>query len=66
MNKNNLNVKLLSCEICGKQSESRNYNVVSCPGTLAFCAYFLQLYSIRLRLTDLSKGHFHFENIVQV
>uniref|UniRef100_A0A914NJQ3 Nuclear receptor domain-containing protein n=1 Tax=Meloidogyne incognita TaxID=6306 RepID=A0A914NJQ3_MELIC len=31
MNKNNLNVKLLSCEICGKQSESRNYNVVSCP-----------------------------------
>nr|CAD2143118.1 unnamed protein product [Meloidogyne enterolobii] len=36
MNKNNLNVKLLSCEICGKQSESRNYNVVSCPSCKQF------------------------------
>uniref|UniRef100_A0A914P160 Nuclear receptor domain-containing protein n=1 Tax=Meloidogyne incognita TaxID=6306 RepID=A0A914P160_MELIC len=36
MNKNNLNVKLLCCEICGKQSESRNYNVVSCPSCKQF------------------------------
>uniref|UniRef100_A0A914KQL9 Nuclear receptor domain-containing protein n=1 Tax=Meloidogyne incognita TaxID=6306 RepID=A0A914KQL9_MELIC len=32
MNYNNLIVRILSCEICGKPSESKNYNVVSCPG----------------------------------
>nr|CAD2185627.1 unnamed protein product [Meloidogyne enterolobii] len=36
MNKNKLNAKLLSCEICGKQSEGRNYNVVSCPSCKQF------------------------------
>ncbi|CAK5006052.1 unnamed protein product [Meloidogyne enterolobii] len=36
MNKNNLNAKLLSCEICGKQSEGRNYNVISCPSCKQF------------------------------
>jgi len=41
MNYNNLIVRILSCEICGKPSESKNYNVVSCPGTyLAFCFIF--------------------------
>uniref|UniRef100_A0A914NTH6 Nuclear receptor domain-containing protein n=1 Tax=Meloidogyne incognita TaxID=6306 RepID=A0A914NTH6_MELIC len=36
MNKNNLNAKLLCCEICGKQSESKNYNVISCPSCKQF------------------------------
>uniref|UniRef100_A0A914M516 Nuclear receptor domain-containing protein n=1 Tax=Meloidogyne incognita TaxID=6306 RepID=A0A914M516_MELIC len=36
MNFNNIIVRILSCEICGKPSESRNYNVVSCPGCKQF------------------------------
>ncbi|CAK5111736.1 unnamed protein product [Meloidogyne enterolobii] len=46
MNFNKLIVRILSCEICGKPSESKNYNVVSCPGTEPFVSiFYLKLYT---------------------